>query len=125
MTKGTNYREYCPISWTKVLQEVTVAMNNYITKMSDKHSMPIRYFSQYKATVLEEVEHQIQMCQRRYSHVHNTFVPVLKDEAATNELDELQQQFVFTPVDKASKNIGGDLLQPTLGDSSPGDSRLL
>ena len=55
---------------------------------------------------MEEVEHQIKMCQRRYTYTEqDTFVPVLKDEAALKELDELHKRFVFTPVDKANKNI--------------------
>lgn len=46
------------------------------------------------------------MCQRRYPNsTSNNFVPVLKDEVSVKELDELQEKYVFTPVDKASKNI--------------------
>ena len=59
LSKGTNYREYSPILWNKVLREVQVALNNFVTKQSEKHSLAVRCFDHYKATIMEEVEHYI------------------------------------------------------------------
>ena len=106
LSKGSNYREYQNINWGKVLKSIKSALQNFIANIASKTHMAETCFSEYTTAVCEEVKTQIELLKQRYPSISKTnFVPVLKDPGAVRELKELQQKYVFTPVDKASKNI--------------------
>ena len=76
-----------------------------ISEWSDKKHLSRYLFNHYEIIILEKVEEQIELCKRRYSDSKTSFVPVLKDASALKELNKLHENYVLTPVDKASKNI--------------------
>ena len=101
-----NYREYQPINWNKVLNTIKSALHTFVKNISADTSTPEVCFNQYSSTVIEKVKIQIDILKSRYPSLSKTdFIPVLKDPGAISELESLQQRYVFTPVDKAAKNI--------------------
>ena len=102
--KGCNYREDVNINWKKAEKEVYSALSNVIEKMSSKDNVAVTMFDEFKANVKEKVKNEICLLKRR--NTKTNFVPVLKDKGAVAELERLHNAYVFTNVDKASKNVG-------------------
>ena len=105
LSKGLGYREYNPINWVKVYKTIKKSVQLMISEWSDKKHLSRYTFNHYETIILEKVEEQIELCKRRYSDSKSSFVPVLKDASALKELNKLHENYVLTPVDKASKNI--------------------
>ena len=105
LSKGLCYREYNPINWVKVYKTIKKSVQLMISEWSDEKHLSRYTFNHYETTILEKVEEQIELCKRRYSDSKSSFVPVLKDASALKELNKLHENYVLTPVDKASKNI--------------------
>jgi hypothetical protein len=105
LSKGLTYREYNPINWVKVFKTIKKSVQLMISEWSDKKHLSRSTFGHYENTILEKVEEQVELCKRRYSDSKSSFVPVLKDASALKELNKLHENYVLTPVDKASKNI--------------------
>ena len=89
-----------------MLSAIKSALHIFIKKLSVDTSTTEVCFNQYSSTVIDKVKNQIDMLKSQYpSSLKTDFIPVLKDPGAISELEALQQSYVFTPVDKAAKNI--------------------
>ena len=88
------------------MNAIKSALHTFVKNISADTSTSEVCFNQYSSTVIEKVKTQIDILKSRYPSLSKTdFIPVLKDPGAISELESLQQRYVFTPVDKAAKNI--------------------
>ena len=104
MRKGWGYREDPVIRWKSVKKEIHHSVIQLVHSFSKKYNMSEAHFHEFAWKIMEHVEYQIRNCKDRYQF-KTKFIPVLKDQSVLTELESLHQQYVFTPVDKASKNI--------------------
>ena len=99
LKKGLNYRDQAPPDKHKAYQAVKTALENYIKKKSNKNTLPESMFQGWKSTILTEVKTKLD----NFSPFE--FNCVLGKEEVLHELEQLQEQYVFVPTDKADKNV--------------------
>ena len=104
LKKGIAYRENVPINWKETYKQIIIAVDKFIDSLCNKKGLSNVMFYHFKQVFLSKVKTQIELCKQRYNH-NNNFIPVLKDENVIKELKSLQNNYVLTTVDKASKNI--------------------
>ena len=99
LKKGLNYRDQAPPNKHKALKAVTDALNRYINKKSNKASLPVIMFAEWKDAVLTSVKNKLD------SFPTYEYNAVLQKPSIIDELTALQDKFVFVPTDKASNNV--------------------
>lgn len=99
LQNGLNYRDQQPPCKVSALKSITSAIDKYIGSISGKINKSVRMFSTWRAEILKTVKSKLDSMEpyRYYS--------CLKDVEVKAELSKLQEDFVFTPVDKAANNV--------------------
>ena len=103
LVKGPKYREPVTINFVKAKDEIVEGVNSIIIQWSVKYGVDRRLFDQWKADVLELVNKQINDLQKNIKY--NKITPSLKQKQVKEALDDIHNQYVITPVDKASGNV--------------------
>ena len=81
------------------LKSITSALDKYIDSVKGKLNKSVRLFSQWRTEILNDVKSKLDNM-KPYK-----FNSCLKDKEVLDELSKLQEDFVFTPVDKAANNV--------------------
>ena len=97
--QGLSYHDQKAPDKDKVIKTFVSGLDSYVAKTSLATHVSAICFKPWRSKVLEEFKSKLNIC--------NTYkyYSVLKDPDVTKELKELQEDFVFTPVDKASSNV--------------------
>ena len=99
MKKGLNYREIPTGNKSTVYKAVTDGLDLYIHKISERCKIPLDNFIPWKTEFLQKVKHKLdKLNSYRYNNV-------LSKQCNRNELQYLQNKWVFIPTDKAANNI--------------------
>ena len=99
LQKGLNYRDQAPPNKRKAYQAVKSSLLNYIKKKSSKNTLPEIMFDGWKNSILSVVREKLD----NFSSFE--FNCVLGKEEVKNELERLQEKYVFVPTDKAKNNV--------------------
>ena len=99
ISKGLNFRENQKPDKMKTLQAYQGAIDKYIDKMNSHLSLPKTAFTPWKIELLKSIEGKLDKM-----HLYN-YNNVLSKKANRDFLLKLQEDFVFTPVDKAANNV--------------------
>ena len=103
LCKGPKFREKENICWDKARESIMVGIKNAIKKWTEGEGLPNTLFNEWRNKVLEKVDNKITL-------LKNTVKPTrskktLKDSTVIKYLEELQEKYVMTPIDKADSNI--------------------
>ena len=99
LSKGPNFREHRNINFNKCKEEIVKALEIFI----EKHKLNNQEINDWKFNIIKAVDEKIF---RLKPFVKSSVSkPVLKNDSAVACLEQLQQQFVIAPIDKASNNI--------------------
>ena len=102
-SKGPTYREPKSINYNKCKIEIIKSLDNFITLLLEKYKLDFPDLDDWRTAIITTVENKI-------NHL-KSFVkpkatkPVLKNDSSLLCLENLQQQFVLVPIDKAANNI--------------------
>ena len=99
LSKGLNYRDQAPPNKILAIKAIKDAVNIYADKMSERYSIPMTMFSEWKINILEHVKQQLE------GRKNYKFNSILSDKDVVTELNNLHQSFVFVPTDKAANNV--------------------
>ena len=97
--KGMGFIESTYKNHITIINRLSKDIDNYITKLSCKYSVNVRYFDEWKDSVCSDIKSKllnIRLKRKRYR-------TVLKSES--RDLDILKNRFVLTGIDKASNNV--------------------
>ena len=100
--KGPNFREPRTINWKDTEKSLKEDVSKFISKWSDKVGIPEVCFSEWRNAVFGHLEDKIKRLKKRSKYVKH--VSVIK--SCSEELKELHEKYVMTPIDKASNNVG-------------------
>lgn len=101
--KGPKYRENKGISWNKTKSSIKNSINDYIKAWCDKNGCNEQLFHQWKHKVLELVDIQIQQLSIRIGSYFDQ--SILKDRSVSSCLQNLHNNYVVVPIDKATGNV--------------------
>ena len=99
LSKGPNFREHRAINFNKCKIEIINALDNFILK----YKLSNQDINDWKNNIIKAVEERIYRLKPFVKY--NVSKPVLKNDSSVACLEDLQQQFVIVPIDKASNNI--------------------
>ena len=99
LKKGLGYHDQQPCNKEVAIKAVKAALDAYIQKVAPKVSVPVNGFSAWKTQLMDMVSNKMQKI-KKYK-----FNNILSKHEVKEELSILQDHFVFTPVDKAAKNV--------------------
>ena len=100
LKKGLSYHEQQPPNRTVAMNVIKSGIDSYINTISKKLGLSIVAFKSWKGILLKAVTNAIDQSK---SFSYNN---VLSKEVTKSALRDLQNDFVLTPIDKASNNIG-------------------
>ena len=98
LQNGLNYRDQKPPCKDSAMRSITLAVDKYIDSVKSKH-INIRMFASWKTEILRIVKHKLDNMQ---PYKYNA---CLNNTQVLEELSKLQEDIVFTPVDKAANNV--------------------
>ena len=99
LSKGPNFREHRAINYNKCKIEIINALDNFILK----YKLSNQDINDWRNSIIKAVEERIYRLKPFVKF--NVSKPVLKNDSSVSCLEDLQQQFVIVPIDKASNNI--------------------
>ena len=99
LSKGPNFREHRTINFNKCKIEIIKALENFILK----YKLNNQDINDWKNSIIKAVDERIYRLKPFVKL--NVSKPVLKNDSSVACLEDLQQQFVIVPIDKASNNI--------------------
>ena len=97
--KGYNYIESTFRNKAEIIKSLKIDVSNYICKISNKFSINVRLFDEWKDALFRKVSsivNSLKLSNRRS-------VTIIKSES--NDLNKLKEHFIMTGVDKAKNNI--------------------
>ena len=100
-SKGPNFREAKQINLKKCRESIIHALDDIISTLSDKYSIDLQSFSNWKNAIISKVDSRINSIRITPQLIK----PVLQDPDVRAYLDELHQKFVVVPIDKAANNV--------------------
>ena len=103
--KGPNYRQRNSINFTKARKVIKTGLNKYIKKQGDRIGICYSVFNEWKVKIMDKVDEKIKSLRKGPLQKWRSVGNVLQDSHCSQELSELQQKFVITPIDKAGGNI--------------------
>ena len=103
LTKGPKYREPVPLDFQKARVEILKGVDQIIQKWSGQNSAATTLFKSWKMDIIALLDERIQNIQTNIEN--KEFTPHLQNRHIKNALKNLHENFVLTPVDKASSNI--------------------
>ena len=103
LCKGPKFRESDNISWQNAKEAIVLGINNAIKKWTEVDGLPASYFKEWRYKVFQLVDNKI-------SSLKNKIKParvnkVLSNHMVINYLNDLQDKYVMTPIDKADSNV--------------------
>ena len=127
MKKGTKFRVCPKLNIDSVFQDVCKAFDSYCKKWARKEKVELQKFDIWLANLKRVFKNRIY----RYKSGNNNFSTVnLKQSKVAKSIEELQERFVITNIDKAGNNFGIickkyylDVLKKELGISNTADIR--
>ena len=99
LSKGPNFWEHRSINYSKCKDEIINALEIFI----EKHKLNNQDINDWKYNIINAVDENI--FHPKPFVKSSVSKPVLKTDSADACLEQLQQQFVIAPIDKASNNI--------------------
>ena len=102
-TKGPKFREPVSINWIKAKEHIMEGLKMCVTNWCVSKALDNRVFVPYLSKAEELVDNKIEslMVKTKIHKCRN----VLGDPLVKNDLEELHQNFVVAPIDKATGNI--------------------
>ena len=101
--KGPKYREPEYINWADAKMLIDAELDSFIECLSNKKGVSPPYFSNWKHTILNEIDSKIAHFSPKVRA--KKVQKALENEEVKKELKTLQKSFVLVPIDKASNNI--------------------
>ena len=104
MSKGTKFRETPNPNFEKINDQLVQAIDEYVDKWSNKERLDSDSFLSWKNKVKQLINERLEKLKakcRRYEQTGE----ILKKPEVRLALEELQKEFVFCVVDKASNNF--------------------
>ena len=101
-TKRPNFREPQPMNLKKCLEAVNFSIDDCIERLSKKTKLPPNSFHNWKNHIINKVKLKIDSLGYQQ---HNRSKQVLSQTEVLEELNNLQDQYVIVPIDKASNNF--------------------
>lgn len=96
---GSKFRMVPRFNVDIIKKEIKASIYDYIHKLSYKLNLPLGYFSEWKALLLDLIFNKI-------SSTNNVFPTTVNINQFKNKLKILQDKFIIMPVDKAGNNFG-------------------
>ena len=103
LSKGPKYREPDSINWNLAKIVIDASLDSYIEHLAKIKGVSRPYFSNWKHTILENVDSKVTYFSPRIRKRET--VSVLDDISVKNELKTLRNNFILVPIDKASNNV--------------------
>ena len=101
--KGPGYREPSSVSPDSLYNSIRSDLKSFVKKWSEKEKLAPQVFDGWFHTVMAKVRDRINDLSARYRFPK--YCSVFDDSAAARCLEELRDNFVLVPVDKAAKNV--------------------
>ena len=79
------------------------SIDKFISSLTERYKFNIQDLNDWKNATIAEVERKIYRLKRYV--IPKTTKPVLKNDSSLSCLENLQEQFVLVPIDKAANNI--------------------
>ena len=102
-SKGPNYREPTTLNYEKCKKEIKTSLLSTVDSLVGKYNLPKENFERWKDKILTEVDDRVKLLKAK--KVPSTTKPILEDEDALSALNDLHNNFVVVPIDKASNNV--------------------
>ena len=104
ISKGPNYREARTINWKKCKANIRIGLENVISgKLSSGNDVSENSLTAWKTSILQRIDEKINILKTKVKPSKTN--PILKQPAVINYLETMQKDYVFVPIDKASKNV--------------------
>ena len=103
LSKGPNYREPKTTNWKNAKKEILSGVSNFVNTQCERKGLPTAQFSEWKSKITETVNSRINHLKQQYPY-YRPSRSVFSDEAASDELRRLQDNYVIAVVDKAGRN---------------------
>jgi len=103
LSKGPSHREPVTLNFDKAKEEILSGINLLVTKWSNKFKVHTSTFDGWKLQLDELITNKITSL--RKTHVPRKVVPTLELSGSKKCLNNLQRQYVITPIDKATGNM--------------------
>jgi len=102
-SKGPGYREPKQFNLDKCKQSIIIALDETISKLSEKYKLDRSSFINWSNTILRKIDTSIASLRSKITPQSTSVV--LKDQTVLTYLQELHKKFVIVPIDKASLNV--------------------
>ena len=103
-SKGLNYREKKSTNYNKCLKEIKFSIRSFISSTVDRYqNITPQHLKNWEDLVLLKVRSKVRNL--KTEHTFQQTKPILDDDDVKTYLDELHNNFVIVPIDKASNNI--------------------
>ena len=101
--KGPKYRERKLVNWKLTEEKLVTAVKEYAQSWCDKHKLSIVVLKSWISVVSEKIKAKISALKEKKPF--DSDKQVLKSKECLDALEQLKDQFVVVPIDKASSNI--------------------
>ena len=103
LSKGPKFRETSNICWNKVRTSLHTSIDESIAKWSQLDGVSLYTYSEWRNKVFAKIDNKIAALRRTVKP--KCKLKFMSDKTVTDNLKELQDKYVITPIDKASNNI--------------------
>ena len=101
--KGPKFRENKPVDWDKARTNIKVGIDDCINAWCNKYGCNINNFNEWKTKVLECVDSRINNLSKTIKISNHKLIH--QHYSAMQCLKHLHENFVITPIDKATGNV--------------------
>ena len=101
--KGPKYRERKLVNWKLSEEKLTHAVKEYAKSWCDKQKMSIQVLTPWISVVCKKIKNRITAMSEKKPY--DSDKQVLKSTDCIRALENIQNQFVVVPIDKAASNI--------------------
>ena len=101
--KGPHFREPKSINYNKCKNEIIKSLDDFINFLIERYKLDIQDLNDWRNAVITAVENKIY--QLKFFVKPKATKPVQKNDSSLSCLENLKQQFVLVPIDKAANNI--------------------
>ena len=102
-SKGPKYREQVPINFQNAKDEIMGGMDAIISRWTAKAGVETIIFQDFKHEFEQLIDDRINNLK---NNIHQrTFVPIMEQHEVKSALKQLQNQYVISPIDKATGNV--------------------
>ena len=103
LRKGPMYREQNNINWNVNLKSCKEAVSSYVRKWAKRVNVDVRVLRDWEQTVHKCIAMKVKVLKQR--HINKRKQHVLRNRVHVNSLNNLHEEYVLVPADKASNNI--------------------